>query len=128
MQKSVLIADDSPTMRRTIAEILIDDGWLVAGEAVDGREAVDLYKRLRPDAVTMDIAMPGTDGIEAMAEIREHDPGAKVVVVSAMNQTSLISKAIRTGAQDFIAKPFLADQVRETMRIAAEAADDSFSL
>jgi two-component system, chemotaxis family, chemotaxis protein CheY len=124
MFKTVLIADDSTTMRRSIAEILAEDGWTVVGEARDGCEAVDLYKRLRPQAVTMDIAMPGVDGIEALATIKELDPAAKVVVISALDQTNLISEAIREGAQDFIAKPFMADELRETMRIAAEPTDE----
>lgn len=115
MAKRVLVVDDSMLMRRMIGDSLTDDGWEVAGEAAAGDEAVTLYQTLRPDAVTMDIVMPGTSGIEALETILEHDSRAKVVVVSALNQTRLISDAIRKGAQDFLAKPFLPEQLQETM-------------
>ena len=115
MPKRVLIVDDSMLMRRMVAESLIDDGWTVAGEAANGQEAVDQYKEFEPDAVTLDIVMPGTDGMYALEHILQFDPDAKLVVVSALNQTKLISEAIRRGAQDFIAKPFLPEQLQQTM-------------
>lgn len=115
MSKRVLITDDSMLMRRMIHESLADDGWDVVGEAVNGQQAVDLYHQFKPDAVTLDIVMPGTDGLFALKNIMTFDPGAKVVVVSALNQTKLISEAIRKGAQDFIAKPFLPEQLQQTM-------------
>lgn len=121
MYESVLIVDDSMMMRRMIAETLVDAGWTVIGEAANGAEAIDLYKQLQPDAVTMGIVMPGINGIQAISEIMEYDSYAKIVVVSALNQTSLISEAIRAGAQDFVSKPFRAEQLQETMRIVAEA-------
>lgn len=115
MTKRVLIADDSMLMRRMISDSLRDSGWDVVGEASNGQEAVDGYLRYHPDAVTMDIVMPGTDGLFALESILKTDPSAKVVVVSALNQTKMISEAIRKGAQDFIAKPFLPEQLQETM-------------
>ena len=81
-----------------------------------------MYQQFRPDAVTMDIVMPGTDGMFALETILDFDPFAKIVVVSALNQTKLISEAIRKGAQDFIAKPFLPEQLQETMNRCLEAA------
>jgi two-component system, chemotaxis family, chemotaxis protein CheY len=118
MPKNVLVVDDSMLMRRMIVGSLADAGWNVVGEAADGEEAVHLYAETRPDIVTMDIVMPGTGGIEALARILQSDPDAKVVVVSALNQTRLISEAIRKGAQDFIAKPFLPEQLLETIERA----------
>lgn len=115
MAKRVLICDDSMLMRKIVAEALLDDGWEIAGEASDGAEAFELYQQHRPDAVTMDIVMPGTDGIVALTNIMSVDPHAKVVVVSALSQTKMISDAIRKGAQDFIAKPFLPEQLQETL-------------
>ena len=115
MSKSVLVADDSLLMRRMIADTLASDGWQVLGEAANGQEAVDQYRKLRPGAVTLDIVMPKTDGLYALEHILKEDPNAKVVVISALNQTKLISDAIRKGAQDFIAKPFLPEQLQETM-------------
>ncbi|MBN2477140.1 MAG: response regulator [Pirellulales bacterium] len=115
MSKRVLIVDDSMLMRKMVGESLADNGWEIVAEAADGWEAVEEYLRLRPDAVTLDIVMPGADGMYALKTIIEHDPNARVVVVSALNQTKLISEAIRRGAQDFIAKPFLPEQLQETM-------------
>ena len=119
MPKDVLVVDDSMLMRRMIAGSLADAGWNVVGEAADGDEAVQRYAETRPDVVTMDIVMPGTGGIEALARILQSDPDAKVVVVSALNQTRLISEAIRKGAQDFLGKPFLPEQLQETVERAA---------
>ncbi len=116
MANRVLVVDDSMLMRKMICESLVDAGWEVAGEGHDGAEAIRMYDELRPDAVTMDIVMPGTDGIYALEKILELDPEARVVVVSALNQTKLISQAIRKGAQDFIAKPFLPEQLQATLR------------
>ncbi len=120
MSKRVLIVDDSMLMRKMIGESLADDGWEIVAEAGDGQEAIERYQGFRPDAVTMDIVMPGTDGMYALQHIIDFDPQAKVVVVSALNQTKLISDAIRQGAQDFIAKPFLPEQLQETMNSCLE--------
>ena len=123
MTKRVIIADDSMLMRRMIRDSLEYCGWEVVGEAANGQEAIERYRQSRPDAVTMDIVMPGTDGLYALEQILKLDPAAKVVVVSALNQTKLISDAIRKGAQDFLVKPFLPEQIQETMNRCAEAAD-----
>lgn len=124
MSKRVLICDDSILMRKLVADTLIADGWTVVGEASDGREAVEQYQKLQPDAVTMDIVMPYFDGLYALPRILEHDTGAKVVVVSALAQTKMISEAIRAGAQDFIVKPFMPEQLQQTLSrcLAAETA------
>lgn len=111
----VLVCDDSILMRRLVGDCLTSAGWEVAAEASDGQQAIDKYQAIRPDAVTMDIVMPGTDGLTALSKILELDPAAKVVVISALNQTKLISDAIRKGAQDFIAKPFLPEQLQQTL-------------
>lgn len=116
MAKRVLIVDDSILMRKMITDTLADDGWEVVAVAGNGQEAVEKYEEFRPDAVSLDIVMPGTDGLYALDRIMAIDPDAKVVVVSALNQTKLISDAIRKGAQDFIAKPFLPEQLQQTMQ------------
>ncbi len=115
MSNHVLVVDDSMLMRKMVGESLADAGWEVVGEACDGQEAVEQYERFRPDAVTLDIVMPGTDGMYALEHILQLDPDAKVVVISALNQTKLISEAIRKGAQDFLAKPFMPEQLQHTM-------------
>jgi len=120
MSKRALIVDDSMLMRRMVGESLADDGWEIIAEAGDGQEAVEQYEQFRPDVVTLDIVMPGTDGMYALDHILRDDPNAKIVVVSALNQTKLISEAIRKGAQDFIAKPFLPEQLQETVNRCLE--------
>lgn len=122
MTKRVLVVDDSMLMRRMIADILRSTGWEVVAEATNGEEAVALYGQFRPDAVTLDIVMPGTNGMFALDRILQADPRAKIVVISALNQTKLISEAIRKGAHDFIAKPFLPEQVQETLNRSLEEA------
>ena len=115
MSKRALVVDDSMLMRRMICDCLSDSGWEIVAEAANGEEAVRQYGEHRPDAVSMDIVMPDTDGMYALERILEIDPSAQVVVVSALNQTKLISEAIRKGAQDFIAKPFLPEQLQRTL-------------
>ncbi len=115
MSKRALVVDDSILMRRMICECLTDCGWEIVAEASNGEEAVRQYRDHQPDVVSMDIVMPGTDGMFALEHILEMDPSAQVVVVSALNQTKLISEAIRKGAQDFIAKPFLPEQLQQTL-------------
>jgi two-component system, chemotaxis family, chemotaxis protein CheY len=120
MAKRVLVVDDSTLMRHMVGEALISDGWEIAGEAANGQAAVEQYRKIRPDAVTLDIIMPNSYGLDALRTILEFDPTAKVVVVSALNQTKLISDAIRHGAYDFIAKPFMPEQLQQTMRALLE--------
>ncbi len=120
-EKRVLIADDSMLMRRMIGDILSTSGWHVVAEAANGQEAVDRYKQSRPDLVTLDIVMPETDGLYALERILAFDPDARVIIVSALNQTKLISEAIRKGAYDFVGKPFLPEQLRETADRCFEA-------
>lgn len=122
MSRRVLICDDSLLMRKMVADALREVGWEIAGEAVNGKDAVEKYKQLRPDAVTMDIVMPEADGLYGLQQILQVDPQAKVVVVSALAQTGMISEAIRQGAQDFIVKPFMPDQLQHTMQRCAAAA------
>ena len=114
--KRVLIVDDAAFMRMMIKDILQKNGFEVVGEASNGVEAVNLYKKERPDVVTMDITMPDMDGIEAVKEIRTFDENAKIIMCSAMGQQSMVMDAIKSGAKDFIVKPFQADRVLEAIR------------
>lgn len=105
-EKLVLIVDDALIMRRRIAEIASNAGWRVAGEASDGREAIQMYRDTKPDLVTLDIVMPGVDGVDALREIRSFDPEARVVMITAVNQKEKLAECIGLGAMDFIIKPF----------------------
>ena len=112
----VLIVDDAAFMRMMIKDILEKNGFEVIGEANNGIKAVELYKKERPDVVTMDITMPDMDGIGAVKAIKEFDPTAKIIMCSAMGQQTMVMDAIRAGARDFIVKPFNADRVLEAIK------------
>ncbi|MBD5461154.1 MAG: response regulator [Lachnospiraceae bacterium] len=116
MAKNILICDDAAFMRMMIKDILIKNGYAVAGEAENGLKGVEKYNELKPDLVLMDITMPEMDGIEALRKIKELDPGAKVIMCSAMGQQAMVIEAIQAGARDFIVKPFQADRVLEAVK------------
>lgn len=115
MSRSVLVVDDAAFMRMMIRDILSKEGYIIH-EAVNGRDAVEKYLEVRPDLTTMDITMPEMDGIEALRRIREHDPSARVLMVSAMGQQKLIVEALEAGAMDFLVKPFQPTKVLETVK------------
>ncbi|MDR3331739.1 MAG: response regulator [Synergistaceae bacterium] len=115
MGTKVLIVDDAAFMRMMLRDILAKNGFEVVGEADNGKVAVQMYGELKPDVVTMDITMPEMDGIAAVKEIKAADPNAKVVMVSAMGQQAMVIEAIRSGAADFIVKPFQPDRVLEAL-------------
>jgi len=102
----LLIVDDALIMRMKIREVATRAGWTVAAEAKSGSEAVQLYETHRPDLVTMDLVMPEMDGLEALRAIRQLDPEASVVMVSAVNQKEKLRECIAAGAVDFVIKPF----------------------
>lgn len=116
MGHKVMFVDDSSFMRSLLKGIILKDGFELVGEAENGRDAVELYKKVRPDLVTMDIVMPDMDGIEAVKTIRGFDPEAKIIMVSAMGQQSMVIDSIQAGARDFIIKPFQPPRVHEALR------------
>ncbi|GAV32296.1 MAG: response regulator [Anaerosomatales bacterium] len=120
MSRSVLVVDDAAFMRMMIRDILAKEGYVIH-EAVNGRDAVEKYLEVRPDLTTMDITMPEMDGIEALKKIREHDPHARVLMVSAMGQQKLIVEALEAGAMDFLVKPFQPTKVLETVKKCLQA-------
>jgi len=120
MSHTILIVDDAAFMRMMIKDILTKNGYTVVGEAPDGLQAIEKYKALSPDLVTMDITMPEMDGITALKEIRKIDPHAKVIMCSAMGQQAMVIDAIQAGAKDFIVKPFQADRVIEAIKKTLE--------
>ncbi|MGG3563621.1 response regulator [Neobacillus rhizosphaerae] len=112
----VLIVDDAAFMRMMLKDILTKNGLEVVGEAVNGADAVDKYRELNPDIVTMDITMPEKDGISAVKEIRASHPQAKIIMCSAMGQQPMVLEAIQAGAKDFVVKPFQPDRVMESIK------------
>lgn len=113
---SVLIVDDAAFMRMMLKDILTKNGMEVIGEAVNGIDAVEKYKELQPDIVTMDITMPEKDGITAVKEIKSMFPQAKIIMCSAMGQQPMVLEAIQAGARDFVVKPFQADRVMDSIQ------------
>ncbi|BCJ87194.1 response regulator [Effusibacillus dendaii] len=114
----ILVTDDAMFMRVALKNMLEKNGFTVVGEADNGRVAVEKYKELQPDLVTMDITMPDMDGIQAVKEIRKIDPNAKIVMCSAMGQQAMVLDAIQSGAKDFIVKPFEEERVIQSIKKA----------
>jgi two-component system chemotaxis response regulator CheY len=113
---SVLVCDDAIFMRTMISDILSQAGFEIVGEAESGVEAVQQYRNLRPDLVTMDIVMPDMGGIDAVREICKEDPSARILMCSAMGQQALVVEAIQAGAKDFVVKPFQPSRVLEAVQ------------
>jgi len=112
----VLVCDDAIFMRTMISDILTGAGYEVVGEAETGTQAVERYRNLRPDLVTMDIVMPDMGGIDAVREIVKEDANAKILMCSAMGQQALVVEAIQAGAKDFVVKPFQPSRVLEAVQ------------
>lgn len=113
--KSVLIVDDSRTSRRILRDILERAGYNIVGEAVDGREGFDEFVKLNPDIVTMDITMPVVDGLESLKLIKKNNPDAKVVMITAAGQKEKMMEAVKLGATEFVAKPFVEETVIDAL-------------
>ena len=113
---TVLVCDDAVFMRTMVSDILSQAGFTVIGEAENGRQAVEKYQQLKPDFVTMDIIMPEMGGIEAVKKITQLDPGARILMCSAMGQQALVQEALQAGARDFVVKPFQPSRVLEAVQ------------
>ncbi len=116
MEGKILIVDDAAFMRMMIKNTLKDNGYANFIEAADGEQAVQTYIAENPVLVIMDITMPNKNGLEALKEIRQIDPDAKIMMCSAMGQESIVVEAIRSGAKDFIVKPFKADRILKAVQ------------
>ncbi|MEK7380286.1 MAG: response regulator [Gemmatimonadota bacterium] len=116
MGHTVLVCDDAIFMRTMISDILSQAGYQIVGEAESGAQAVQKYRELKPELVTMDIVMPDMSGIEAVREICKEDPDAKILMCSAMGQQALVVEAIQAGAKDFVVKPFQPSRVLEAVQ------------
>lgn len=111
----ILVADDAAFMRMQLKNIFQSLGHEVVGEAENGQVAIDMYSELKPDLVTMDITMPEMNGVEAVKNIKANDPGATIVMCSAMGQQQMVLEAIQAGAKDFIVKPFDQDRIKQAL-------------
>ena len=114
----ILLVDDAAFMRMMVKDTLTKNGYSADDifEAADGAQAVEKYNELKPDLVIMDITMPNKDGLETLKEIKAMDPGATVVMCSAMGQETMVMDSIKSGAKDFIVKPFKPERVLSTVK------------
>ena len=115
MAKKILLVDDAAFMRKMIMDTLTKNGYTEVFEAVDGADAVEKFSSIGPDLVIMDITMPNMDGLQALKKIRENHADAKIVMCTAMGQESMVVDAIKSGAKDFIVKPFKQDRILQTV-------------
>src|SRR5919205_3639682 len=111
----ILVVDDAVFMRKMVTDALSAAGHEVVGEAANGEEAVTRFQELKPDLTTLDITMPEKDGLSALKEIVQLDPGARVIMCSALGQESKVLESIKLGAKDFVVKPFQADRVLDAV-------------
>lgn len=124
MFKRLLVIDDALIIRTIIKDAASQAGWDVVGEAANGQQGVERYRDLQPDAATLDLVMPEFDGLHALRGILAHDPAAKVLIVSALDQKNILKEAFHIGAADFVPKPFdkqaLIDTLEELVAAAGE--------
>jgi two-component system, chemotaxis family, chemotaxis protein CheY len=107
----IMVVDDAMFMRKKCAQLLTEQGHQVV-EAANGAEAIAKYKENRPDGVLLDITMPDIDGLQALKSMREFDPDARIAMCTAMGQQSIVIEALKSGAIDFVVKPFDANRVK----------------
>jgi len=113
VSRKILVVDDSAFMRAILKNILVDAGYEVIGEAGDGKDAIEKYKELKPELVTMDVTMPDVNGIEAARSIIDYDKDANIIICTAMGQDWMITDAYNLGIKDFLLKPFKRTEVLE---------------
>ena len=111
----VLIVDDAAFMRLSMKTMMEKNGFEVVGEAENGAEAIIKYNELKPDIVTMDITMPVMDGLQALSQIMRLDSKAKVIMITAMGQETMVKEAVISGAKGFVIKPFKEIDVIQTI-------------
>ncbi|MCL2028859.1 MAG: response regulator [Deltaproteobacteria bacterium] len=116
----VLIVDDSPIMRQMLVKIFKDEGFEVAGEAVDGSEALDMFESLNPDLVTLDIVMPKMRGIEVLEHIMAAKPEARVIMASSVSDARTVMHCLKMGAKQYIVKPYDESKIMAAVKKALE--------
>ena len=111
----IMLADDSPPFLQTLKRFLVAEEFEVVGEATNGYDAVEKYKESNPDLLLMDVLMPKMSGLAALKEIIEHDPNAKVIMMSALDRLDLKEEALKVGVKHFLFKPFQMDELLVTI-------------
>lgn len=117
---TVMIVDDSPIIIKKLSGMFQSFGYKVVKSVLDGKEAVESYRELKPDIVTMDITMPEMDGIEATKTIISEFPDAKIVMITSHGQEKMVLDALKVGAKGYVLKPFQQQKVYETIQRACD--------
>lgn len=112
-KKKLMIVDDSSIIRQMIENSLTSQNIEVVGTAADGKAAIELFKELKPEIVTLDITMPEIDGLTVLEELLKIDPDVKVMVITALSDKSTGIKAIKLGAKSFLGKPFTEEKLKK---------------
>ena len=117
----VMAVDDSPITRKMIKKALEPEGFAIVGEAANGRDAVELYNRIKPDVITMDVTMPIMDGLQAAQVIKRQNPAQKIIMLSAMSDNDIVAEAQAWGIVHFCSKPFKPEEIVEKIiRVVSE--------
>ena len=117
LMRKILIVDDSMYMRALIKKILANAGYTIVGEAADGKSALELTADLNPDIITLDNVLPDMLGLDAIVKIKEHSSDIKVLMISPMGQSKIVNEALSNGIDDYLLKPFSADQIVEKVKL-----------
>lgn len=125
MSKRLLVVDDAVIIREIIKDTMANAGWEIAGEAENGQMAIERFRELQPDVMTLDMVMPGFDGLHALRNILAEFPQAKIIVVSALDQKNVLKDAFKIGASDFILKPFDKKNLVETVERVFDSVSDT---
>lgn len=114
---TIMVVDDARFMRILLKQIL-ESSQLATNivEAIDGQSAIEMYKKIKPDLVTMDINMPNSDGITCMKQILKIDPLAKIIMVTSVEQKNVIEDALNSGAKGYVKKPFDKKEIFRTVK------------
>jgi two-component system, chemotaxis family, chemotaxis protein CheY len=107
---TIMVVDDAMFMRKRCSQMLKENGYQVI-EAANGNEALSKYQECKPNAVLLDITMPDMDGLQALKQLKNIDPNVRVTMCTAMGQQNVVIEALKSGARDFVVKPFDAARV-----------------
>lgn len=114
-----MIVDDAAFVRHMLRHMLGGSEFEVVAEAGGAAEALEKYAEIQPDLVLMDIIMPDVSGIEAVRQLKEIDPAARIVMCSAVDQEAIVVESLEAGAVDFVVKPFVPEAVLSVLRRVA---------
>ncbi len=115
MPKRILIVDDSLYIRTLIRDCLNSPEYEVVGEATDGESAIDMALKLSPDIITLDNILPDMLGLDVLKTIKEEGSQAKVLLISAVGQQSVITQGMKLGAVGYLVKPFTEEDLKKAL-------------